>query len=103
MTVGPARASHEFHARVHRDGNTLAEALARLLGGSVTGGMAESGVRPAELAIASAFFSPKGLADLARHIDGLERVRLMLASRRRAMSKCAGPTWAKAPSISISD
>jgi hypothetical protein len=61
----------------NRDGNTLAEALVRLLGGSVTGGVAENAVRPAELAIASAFFSPKGLADLAPHIDGLERVRLM--------------------------
>jgi hypothetical protein len=61
----------------NRDGNTLAEALARLLGGGAVGGMEESNVRPAELAIASAFFSPKGLADLAPHIDGLERVRLM--------------------------
>jgi hypothetical protein len=61
----------------NRDGNTLAEALVRLLGGSVSGGMAESVARPAEVAIASAFFSPKGLADLAPHIDGLERVRLM--------------------------
>jgi hypothetical protein len=61
----------------NRDGNTLAEALARLLGGSASGGLAEVSVRPAELAIAAAFFSPKGLADLAPHIDGLERARLM--------------------------
>ena len=61
----------------NRDGNTLAEALAGLLRGSVRGGLAEAGVRPAELAIASAFFSPKGLADLAPHLDGLQRVRLM--------------------------
>ena len=61
----------------NRNGNTLAEALARLLGGTVSGGLAEATIRPAELAIASAFFSPKGLADLAPHIDGLERVRLM--------------------------
>jgi superfamily II DNA or RNA helicase len=61
----------------NRDGNTLAEALARLLGGSATGGIAEENARPAEVSIASAFFSPKGLADLAPHIDGLERVRLM--------------------------
>jgi hypothetical protein len=57
----------------NRDGNTLAEALAW----SASGGLAEAAVRPAELAIAAAFFSPKGLADLAPHIDGLERVRLM--------------------------
>src|SRR5690349_19820482 len=61
----------------NRDGNTLAEALARLLGRGEMGGLAEAGVRPAELAIASAFFSPKGLADLAPHIDGLQRVRLL--------------------------
>jgi hypothetical protein len=61
----------------NRNGNTLAEALARVLGGSIPGGLAEATVRPAELAIAAAFFSPKGLADLAPHIDGLQRVRLM--------------------------
>ena len=61
----------------NRAGNTLAEALARLLGGSMTGGLSEAVVRPAELAIASAFFFPKGLADLAPHIEGLQRVRLL--------------------------
>jgi hypothetical protein len=61
----------------NRDGNTMAEALAVLLGGDPVGGLAEAGPRPAELAIAAAFFSPKGLADLAKHIDGLERVRLL--------------------------
>src|SRR5207247_2424157 len=61
----------------NRNGNTLAEALARVLGGSIEGGLAEAAGRPAELAIAAAFFSPKGLADLAPHIDGLERVRLL--------------------------
>jgi hypothetical protein len=61
----------------NRDGNTLAEALARLLGGSASGGLAEATVRPAELAIAAAFSSPKGLTDLAPHIDRLQRVRLM--------------------------
>jgi hypothetical protein len=61
----------------NRGGNTLAEALARLLGRKIAGDVAENIVRPAELAIASAFFSPKGLADLAPHVDGLERVRLM--------------------------
>jgi hypothetical protein len=61
----------------NRNGNTLAGALALLLGGSIKGNLAESGLRPAEVAIASAFFTPKGLADLAPHIDGLQRVRLM--------------------------
>ncbi len=75
----------------NRDGNTMAEALARLLGGGAPGGFAETSGRPAELAIAAAFFSPKGLADLAPHIDGLDRVRLLFgieaprdAERRRA-------------------
>ncbi|HZR77009.1 helicase-related protein [Bradyrhizobium sp.] len=61
----------------NRNGNTLAEALARLLGGSMAGGLSESGTRPSEVAIAAAFFSPKGLADLAPHLDGLTRVRLL--------------------------
>src|SRR5262249_17413465 len=62
----------------NRDGNTLAEALARVLGGTIEGGSAVPAAgRPADLAIAAAFFSPKGLADLAPHIDGLQRVRLM--------------------------
>jgi hypothetical protein len=61
----------------NRDGSALAEALARVLGGTIPGGLAGAAVRPAELAIAAAFFSPKGLADLAPHIDGLQRVRLM--------------------------
>jgi hypothetical protein len=39
----------------NRDGNTMAEALARLLGGSKTSGSSEAGARPAELAIAAAF------------------------------------------------
>lgn len=61
----------------NRNGNTLAQALARVLGANPIGGMAEASVRPEELAVASAFFSPKGLADLAPHIEGLKRVRLM--------------------------
>jgi hypothetical protein len=40
----------------NRNGNTLAEALAQLLGGTIAGGLSESGPRPAEVAIASAFF-----------------------------------------------
>jgi hypothetical protein len=61
----------------NRDGNTLARALARVLGGGV-GGLAEDAPgRPAELAVAAAFFSPKGLADLAPHLEGLARIRLL--------------------------
>ncbi len=61
----------------NRDGNTLAEALVTLLGGS-GGGMGEGAtVRPANLAIAAAFFSPKGLSDLSPHMEGLDRVRLL--------------------------
>lgn len=61
----------------NRNGNTLAEALARLLGGSVGDSFAEGGPRPADLAIATAFFSPQGLADLAPHLEGIARVRLL--------------------------
>lgn len=64
----------------NRDGNTLAEALARILGGSGggTGGFSEgSDVRPADVSIASAFFSPAGLARIAPLIDGLQRTRLL--------------------------
>ncbi len=61
----------------NRDGNTLVEALGRVLGGSLGGGLGEAAVYPSELAIASAFFSPKGLSDLSPHLDGLGRVRLL--------------------------
>jgi len=60
----------------NRDGNTLAEALAALLGGAQSG-FGEERARPAELAVAAAFFSPKGLSDLSPHLEGLERVRLL--------------------------
>jgi hypothetical protein len=61
----------------NRDGNTMAEALARVLGGSVGGIAEDPAARPADLAIAAAFFSPKGLSDLSPHLEGLDRVRLM--------------------------
>jgi hypothetical protein len=61
----------------NRDGNTLAAALARVLGGSA-GCIAEGpAALPSELAVAAAFFSPKGLSDLSPHIEGLDRVRLL--------------------------
>jgi hypothetical protein len=61
----------------NRDGNTMAEALVRVLGGSLGGMAEEAAARPADLAVAAAFFSPKGLSDLSPHLEGLDRVRLM--------------------------
>jgi hypothetical protein len=41
------------------------------------GATGEAVVRPTDLAIAAAFFSPKGLSDLSPHLEGLDRVRLL--------------------------
>jgi Helicase conserved C-terminal domain/PLD-like domain/SNF2-related domain len=60
----------------NRDGNTMAEALATLLGGA-GGGLREVNAPPSDLAVAAAFFSPNGLSDLSPHLQGLERVRLL--------------------------
>lgn len=81
----------------NRDGNTLAEALAQLLGGNVSGGFAEGTVRPAELAIAAAFFSPKGLADLAPHIEGLDRVRLLFGVEAPRDAELRRPNLGETP------
>jgi hypothetical protein len=86
----------------NRDGNTLVEALAFLLGGSNAGMGEEAAARPADLAIAAAYFSPKGLSDLSPQLEGLGRVRLLFgveASRRRAMSMSGGRIWASFRSI----
>lgn len=61
----------------NRDGNTMALALRRVLGGGRRNEVDESAVRPAELAIAAAFFSPKGLSDLAPQLEDIGKVRLM--------------------------
>ncbi len=62
----------------NRDGNTLALALSRVLGGGGAAGVSEAPVgRPEEIAIAAAFFSPAGLASLAPHLDGLNKIRLL--------------------------
>ncbi len=62
----------------NRDGNTLALALSRVLGGGGVAGVSEAPVgRPEEIAIAAAFFSPAGLASLAPHLDGLSKIRLL--------------------------
>jgi hypothetical protein len=81
----------------NRDGNTLAEALAQLLGDNMAGGLSAAGVRPAELAIASAFFSPKGLTDLAPHIDGLQRVRLLFGVEAPRDVEMRRPNLGEAP------
>jgi hypothetical protein len=61
----------------NRNGNTLAEALARVLGSNrYEMDESETG-RPVEVAIAAAFFSPTGLLRLAPHLEGMARVRLM--------------------------
>jgi hypothetical protein len=70
LTSGATGMSHAPEFTDNRDGNTLAEALAQVLGGRISG---MPGARPAELAIASAFFSPRGLADLTPYIDRLRR------------------------------
>jgi hypothetical protein len=61
----------------NRNGNTLELALRRVLGANDSAFAENSTVRPAELAIAAAFFSPKGLADLAPQLEGIPRVRLL--------------------------
>ena len=75
----------------NRDGNTLAEALAQISGGRI-GGVSPDGVRPAELAIAAAFFSPKGLDDLPPISMAYNGCVSFSVSRRRATSKSAGRT-----------
>src|SRR5437763_912049 len=61
----------------NRDGNTLALALRRVLGGSHGREIDQLPARPAEVAIAAAFFSPKGLSDLAPQLEHIAKVRLM--------------------------
>jgi len=61
----------------NRNGNTLELALRRVLGANDSAFAENSTVRPAEVAIAAAFFSPKGLADLAPQLEGIPRVRLL--------------------------
>jgi Helicase conserved C-terminal domain/PLD-like domain/SNF2-related domain len=95
MLTGPKNTAPEFID--NRDGNTLAEALALLLGGTPAGGLGETGVRPAELAIAAAFFSPKGLADLAPHIEGLQQVRLLFGVEAPRDAELRRPQLGESP------
>jgi hypothetical protein len=69
----------------NRNGNTLAKALVDVLSGKVTGaagGLADGGTKPppAEVAIASAFFSPAGFAHIADALMSVPRVRLLLGA-----------------------
>ncbi len=64
------------------DGNTLADAIARVLDrGSGNQGLSEAGAQPSRLDIASAFFSPAGFAAIADALDDLERIRLMVEAK----------------------
>lgn len=68
----------------NRNGNTLAQALAEVLGGGAKGygpGMAEEhAVSPAAVSIASAFFSPAGFSHIADHLLKVPSVRLLLGA-----------------------
>ncbi len=65
----------------NRDGNTLAVALADVLGRAAQAkGSQEAGACPGRLDIASAFFSPAGFAQIVDHCDGVEKIRLMLGA-----------------------
>ncbi|MFQ3665335.1 MAG: helicase-related protein [Sphingomonadaceae bacterium] len=64
------------------DGNTLAAVLTRALRDGIPrdGIVREVAERPARLDIASAFFSPAGFAQIADHLENLERIRLMIGA-----------------------
>jgi len=64
----------------NRDGNTLALALATVLGGHVDGDAAESGDPPDTVRIATAFFNPTGFAWIADHLQPVPTVRLLLGA-----------------------
>lgn len=67
----------------NRNGNTLARALAAVFGSPAYGpGAAEEGAAapPAEVCIASAFFSPAGFAHIADEIGAVPRTRLMIGA-----------------------
>lgn len=61
----------------NRDGNTLANAISDALANPRE--VRDANV-PEELRIATAFFSPAGFRHVARHLDGVTRVRLMLGA-----------------------
>lgn len=82
----------------NRDGNTLARALADMLGESnIDGGPIAPAERPAELAIASAFFTPSGLTRLAPHLEGLQQVRLLFGVEAPRDADVRRPAVGEAP------
>jgi hypothetical protein len=64
------------------DGNTLANAIARVLAGDTASDrdVGEAGDVPGCLDIASAFFSPAGFSAIAGCLDGLKHIRLMIGA-----------------------
>ena len=71
---------HDFIDNLN--GNTLAQALADVLGEmqgiAADGGIGEPGLLPDEVRIATAYFSPAGFAQVADHLGPVASVRLML-------------------------
>ncbi len=64
----------------NRDGNTLANALAALLGVADEIGKTETAGTPDQVNIATAFFSPTGFAHIADHLHSIPEVRLLLGA-----------------------
>jgi hypothetical protein len=64
----------------NRNGNTLAAALAAILSGTGSNGGLQESAPPGRLDIASAFFSPAGFSEIVDHLNGLEKIRLMLGA-----------------------
>ncbi|RVQ66944.1 helicase [Croceicoccus ponticola] len=64
------------------NGNSLANVLVRALRYGVPHGelLGQLTERPARLDIASAYFSPAGFAQIANHLEDLERIRLMIGA-----------------------
>jgi hypothetical protein len=65
------------------DGNTLAAAIGELLEQGLPGRrgtMGETGPRPGQLDIATAFFSPAGFAAISDRLEALERIRLIVGA-----------------------
>ncbi len=81
----------------NREGNTLGAALARLLGGSDEGVAETATGRPADVAIASAFFTPTGLVNIAPHLDGINRVRLLFGVEAPRDAELRRPELGESP------
>lgn len=64
----------------NRDGNTLAVALATVLGFDQSGQLAEGAPSPDEVRIATAYFSPTGFSKIADQLAPVPLVRLLLGA-----------------------